>query len=103
MVRLLQYEAFGFTAMETFQFLNGTIITFLLKLFAVANFLFQFLNGTIITRRGQEHGRLLAVSIPQWYDYYLKQGYLIAGQATVSIPQWYDYYCNEQSRLRPLL
>jgi len=71
MVRLLQYEAFGFTAMETFQFLNGTIITFLLKLFAVANFLFQFLNGTIITRRGQEHGRLLAVSIPQWYDYYV--------------------------------
>ena len=43
------------------------------KLLADVAAAFQFLNGTIITRvRAKKKPNLHVVSIPQWYDYYLK-------------------------------
>ena len=74
---------------------------------------FQFLNGTIITHYELCEYCSKSVSIPQWYDYYLRFATAQALQpsfnssmvrllpptppptqatSAVSIPQWYDYY-----------
>ena len=98
---------------NTFQFLNGTIITPILHSVSVlslcfnssmvrlllnshvlftTNNKFQFLNGTIITMNGYGHWR-------RCRRFQFLNGTIITTPNTmtpnlteVSIPQWYDYY-----------
>jgi len=80
------------TTRNTFQFLNGTIITKQHRIYPDACDTFQFLNGTIITAAPKVSAHAPLVSIPQWYDYYHNTPILSVVSAFVSIPQWYDYY-----------